>query len=173
MHLTTPEKLIISMLADLHEKLGIEPETAKLINSAIHTDNTWALTWQLQGIPQDNPAPNPPEVTEVVNYLDMWSFIEGAIDKLSPDEKKEVDNSCHSRTSFPGFDGNNEGTHYSIAKFLVRDMGRFSEFSERDLNSHHETLSRSARMYDVFKPIRDTLVMKALSKDQLIAILGA
>ncbi|WP_027729822.1 YfbU family protein [Variovorax paradoxus] len=173
MKLTTPEKLILSMLAQLHLKLGIEPENAKLISSAIHTDNTWALTWELQGIPQDKPEADPREVKEVVNYLDMWSFIEAAMEKLAAAEKKEVNDACHGRTTFPGFDGNNEPQHYSIANFLIKDMNRWAEFSKRDLNSHHETLDRAARMFEVFEPMRAKLERGTLSKDQLIAILTA
>lgn len=173
MKLTTPEKLILSMLAQLHLKLDIEPETAKLISSAIHTDNTWALTWELSGIPQDKREADPPEVKEVANYLDMWSIIEAGMKKLDAAAKKEVEDSCYGRTTFPGFDGNNESRHYSVANFLIKEMGRWTEFAKRDLNSHHATLDRAERMYKVFEPMRAKLDLNTLSKAQLIAILGA
>lgn len=103
----------------------------------------------------------------------MWSFIEQGLKKLDAAGRAEVDAAAGGRTTFPGFDGNNEGEHYSAANFLVKNMRRFSNFAKFDLNSHHETLPRAAAMYRVFKPIRAKLDMHPLSKSQLISILSA
>lgn len=173
MKLTNPEKLILSMLASLHERLEIEPETAKLISDAIHSDNTWALSWQLPGIVGDNSDPNPPAVQEVVNYLDMWGFIEDGVAALSPDARAALDAAALGAKGFPGFDGNNESEHFSIARFLVGPMRRFARFAGRDLNSHHPTLHRYAAMYAVFEPIRSRLGLgRPLTRAELTEILS-
>lgn len=173
MNLTNPEKLILSMLASLHERLDIETETAKLISEAIHTGNTWALTWALPGIVGDRAEPNPPEVTEVVNYLDMWSFIEERVQALPSWGRAELETKLGRSPIFPGFDGNNEAEHLSIARFLVGPLKRFDRFSKRDLNSHHPTLHRYAAMYEIFEPLRRSLgFQRALSREELIRILS-
>ena len=75
---------------------------------------------------------------------------------------------------FPGFDGNNEAEHLGIARFLINDLDRFSRFREghRDLNSHHPTLESYGRMLRVFEPIRQTLIGRRLSVNELAAILN-
>ncbi|WP_404299803.1 YfbU family protein [Alicycliphilus denitrificans] len=174
MKLTNPEKLILSMLASLHERLEIETETAKLISDAIYTGNTWALSWELTGIVGDNADPNPPAVTEVANYLDMWSFLEEGVAALSPEVRAELDAAVLGAKSFPGFDGNDESEHYSIAGFLVGPLKRFARFADRDLNSHHPTLYRYEAMYAVFEPMRKRLGLgRPLTQGELSEILSA
>jgi hypothetical protein len=43
----------------------------------ILTGNEWGLEWQYSGIPFEQQKP-PKIVLEVVDFLDMWSLIEGA-----------------------------------------------------------------------------------------------
>jgi hypothetical protein len=71
MKFTNADKLIVTMLADLHEKLGIDEVRTKLIKQAIYSNNTWALSWELTGIVGDSPEQTPPEVSLVVDILDM------------------------------------------------------------------------------------------------------
>ena len=70
--------------------------------------------------------------------------------------------------TFRGFDGNNESDHYSVALFLINDMGRFNCFKDRDLNSHLPSINDYRRMLAVFEPMRKTLVGRALSASQII-----
>jgi len=73
MKLSDGEKLILFMLSELYEKLGIEGEMdPKFIKSAICSGNTWGLKWQYTGI-FDSGETKPELVTEVANILDMWS----------------------------------------------------------------------------------------------------
>jgi hypothetical protein len=51
----------------------------------ILTGNEWGLEWQYSGIPFEQQKP-PKIVLEVVDFLDMWSLIEGAYSM-----KKETD----------------------------------------------------------------------------------
>lgn len=177
MKLTNSEKLILVMLAAIHEKLGIDNSVdTKLLTNAIHSNNTWALSWELQGIVGDSPDPTPHEVSEVTDILDMWSFIEEAYGTFGAPEKKKIETEADpfgTRVQFSGFDGNNETEHLSIARFLVEDMGRFSRFKGRDLNSHHPSIETYRRMSAVFEPIRKTLVDGGLTADQVIELLNA
>lgn len=177
MKLTNPEKLILIMLADIHKKLGIENSVdTKLLTSAIYSNNTWALSWEMPGIVGDSPDPTPPSVSEVVDTLDMWSFIEEAYATFEAPEKKKIETEADSfgtHVQFSGFDGNNEVELRSIALFLVEDMGRFPCFKGRDLNSHHPSIETYRRMLAVFEPIRKTLDGRGLTADQVIEILKA
>jgi hypothetical protein len=177
MKLTNPEKLILTMLADIHEKLGIENSVdTKLLTSAIYSDNTWALSWEMPGIVGDTPDPTPPTVSEVVDTLDMWSFIEEAYETFGDTEKKKIETEADpfgKHIQFSGFDGNNETEHMSIARFLVEDMGRFSRFKGRDFNSHHPSIESYRRMFAVFESIRKNLVGHGLTVGQVIELLNA
>ncbi|MHB8385260.1 YfbU family protein [Metallibacterium sp.] len=177
MKLTNPEKLILVMLSDIHEKLGIENSVdTKLLTSAIYSNNTWALSWELQGIVGDSPDPTPPEVSEVADILDMWSFIEEAYATFDASAKTKIEAEADpfgTHVQFSGFDGNNETTHMSIARFLVEDMGRFSRFKGRDLNSHLPSIGTYRRMLAVFEPIRKTLDGHGLTAGKVIKLLNA
>lgn len=179
MKLTNPEKLTLIMLSEIYEKLGsgdsyeIDPNFVK---SAIYSDNTWALDWRYGGVFYEKTDPNPPEVTEVVDILDMWDFIEMSYEELSADEKKELAAKAEpfgKHVKFRGFDGNNETEYLSIADFLINELDRFSRFKDRDLNSHAPSLATYARMYKVFEPIFKDLDGRDLDVDELAAILNA
>lgn len=173
MKLSNSEKLILIMLCGVQKKLGLTKNDGvdpDFISSAIHTDNTWAVEWQYPGIFSDSPEQDPPEVTEVLNYLDMWQFIEEGFDKLSTEEKSSI-NSYQAK--FIGFDGNNESEFMSIARFFINDLERFQHFKGRDLNSHSPKIGLYRRMYMIFEPIRRTLYDRSLSKKELELILNA
>ena len=175
MKLTNPEKLILIMLSEIYEKLGLDGSKGidpKFLSEAIYSDNTWGLDWQYTGIFSDNSEPNPPEVTEVVNYLDMWSFIERAYENLNAADKKLLsDDPDIVQTQFTGFDGNNETEYMSVARFLILQLKRFTEFKDRDLNSHYPMIGRYRRMYSVFEPIRRNLHNRRLLLVELQSIL--
>lgn len=175
MKLTNPEKLILIMLGEIYEKLGINENSEidpKFIADAIYTDNTWALDWKYVGILSDNSEQDPPEVSEVVNYLDMWSFIERAYEKLDVASKKLIkDDTSIIQVKFTGFDGNNETEYMSIAKFLINQLDRFGEFKDRELNSHLPMIGRYRRMYSIFEPIRRVLYDRNLTVVELQSIL--
>ena len=177
MKLTNPEKLILLMLSELHEKVGVKDGTdTKLLKRAIYSDNTWALDWEMQGVVGDKSEPTPPEVTDVVNVLDMWSFIEEAYEKFDAPSRDKVKVGAApfgEHVTFTGFDGNNESRHMSIARFLVQDMDRFTRFKKRDLNSHHPSIEGLLRMSEVFEKIRPTLADRGLSADEVIQLLNA
>lgn len=178
MKLTNPEKLILIMLSELYEKANISGDSEidpKFVQQAIYTDNTWAFEWKYSGI-FDSSEPPPPEVNEVVNFLDMWSFIEEAYEELDPKEKTDLEQKATpfgKNPCFTGFDGNNESEFMSISRFLIRQLDRFVEFKDRDLNSHMPSVAGYRRMYETFEPIRRTLLNRRMSVDDLAKILNA
>lgn len=168
------------MLSEIYQKLGIGKDGASeidpdFIQSAIATENTWGIPWKYHGL-ITNTDGTPPEVSEVVNFLDMWSFIEEGFEVLGPADIEELEQKAQpwgKNARFRGFDGNNETEHMSIMRFLTRDLERFSRFKDRDINSHMPTVGIYRRMYGVFEPIRRTLAERKLSLYELIDILKA
>ncbi|MDP1654647.1 MAG: YfbU family protein [Hylemonella sp.] len=175
MKLKNSEKLILLMLSDIYDKLGMNEINTRLLKSAIYSENTWALDWEMQGVVGSDAEPTPPLVAEVINYLDMWSFIEDAHAGFAGPERLKVEKEAEpfgKYVRFPGFDGNNESEMLGIARILIEDMGRFGRFKGRDLNSHVPMRHHYAEMFRVFEPIRLTLTAaRSLSPDQLVEIL--
>ena len=177
MKLSNPEKLIILMLSEIYDKLGLGDIDTKLLRSAIYSENTWALDWEMPGVVGSDQEAPPPLVRDVVNYLDMWSFLEEAHASFDAPTREHVAREAEPfgrHVRFSGFDGNNESEALSIARILVDDMGRFSRFKGRDLDSHAPLISSYARMLGVFEEIRPTLSgARHLLPEEVIAILLA
>jgi len=174
MNITDGEKLILLMLSELYEQLDIEGEiNPEFIKSAIYSQNLWGIPWKYSGIPFENQE-SPPLVKEVVDILDMWSFIEYAYRELSDKEKEALEEDVQpfgKDPKFKGFDGNNESEHMNVASFLINDLERFQEFKGRGLNAHMPTLETHRRMLSVFESIRSTLISGPMSLEQLSAVL--
>jgi uncharacterized protein len=168
------ERLIVWLLSELMRTsmhAGIDKDEVRLIQRALLGGHYWALPWEMSGVFHTH-ADSPRDVEFVVNVLDMWTFIEGAFAKLSPEEQERVKTETdRSEPKFFGFDGNNESTLMGIAQFMVQDMGRFSKFKNREFNSHMPTRGSYARMYALFEPMRKTLVGRELSADELVILL--
>ena len=175
MKLTDPEKLMLIMLTEIHEHLKITNGVdAKFVQSAIYRDNTWGLSWKFPGIFQGGGAPDPPTVGEVVDILDMWSAIETSYQRLSAEDQERIKVEAHPYGDgrFDGFDGNNETEHLGIARFLIDDLGRFTNFKGRELNSHLPlSLEGYRRMLAVFLPLRPSLGPDDLTAGQIIQLL--
>ena len=176
MKLTNAEKLTLTMLADLHEKLEIDKVNTKLLKNAIYSNNTWALSWEMPGIVGDSQEPTPPAVTLVVDVLDMWTFIEEAYEGFDSAQKTQLETEADSLgryVEFSGFDGNNESELMGIANFLVDEMKRFTRFAGRDLNSHSPVIDGYRRMLEKFNAIRPNLLSRRLSVAELAEVLNS
>ena len=143
------ETLIVHMLCDLLKahKLNkeIDPE---FVGAALVGGHYWALGWEMTGV-FHNHVDSARAVTEVVDTLDMYDILEINFDRLSAKDKarlKEEAEPFGDDVKFRGFDGNNESEHFSIARFLVEDMGRWSRFKKRDMNSHSPAIDSYRRM---------------------------
>lgn len=176
MKMSDGEKIVILMLTELCEKLGIHGEMdPDFLRSAIFNDMLWGIRWKYPGIPFSE-AEDPAVVKEVVDILDMWSFVERAYAHLDADQKAELaDLVSHfgKDPKFRGFDGNNESEYMGTALFLVNELERFQEFKGRDFNCHYPSIEMHQRMLAVFEPIRKNLGFRPMSLQELASILKA
>lgn len=169
------EKLILLMLCDLHKHLKVKGEIdPDFVTEAVTGGHYWGLRWRYSGIFHGH-EDNEQVVSEVVDVLDMWSFLESGCAKLSTKDKARVATEAApfgKNVRFRGFDGNNETEHLGIARFLIEQLDRFSSFDGRDLNSHHPSMETYRRMLRVFDPIRRNLMGRELEVSEIIAILN-
>jgi uncharacterized protein YfbU (UPF0304 family) len=175
--LSDGERLLLVMMRDLYKHLGvtrgeIEPD---FIAEMIWGGHYWAASWKLSGLFHGH-ADDPRNVRYVVDVLDMWSFLERGYEQLSAADKAKVEKGAApfgDDVKFFGFDGNNETEQLGIALFLIEQLGRFTKFKGRDLNSHMPTRDGYARMLQVWEPMRTTLMGRELSADEIIKLLLA
>ncbi|MBA1250934.1 YfbU family protein [Pseudomonas luteola] len=174
MEMTNYQKLVLTMLCDIHEKLEIQDSVdPKLVMEAVHGDNTWGLSWAYPGILENEP--NPPHVEFVANVLQMWEDVERSYEQLSDDDKVKVETAATpfgNDPKFPGFDGNNEGEYLSAARFMVENLDRFSDFKGRVNNSHFPAVDGYQRMLNVHEGFSDVMQFGRRSADELIALLN-
>ncbi len=171
------EKLIMTMLCDIYRGLNIKNGEVDpdFILSALMGGHYWGLAWEYPGILHSH-QDREQIVSEVANILDMWLFLESGYGRLSDEQKKQVAAELDpfgKDVRFPGFDGNYESDHYSIARFLVDKMNRFPSFKNRDLNSHSGRLTGYRQMLMTFEPMRRMLTGGDLSAPQIVSILKA
>jgi uncharacterized protein YfbU (UPF0304 family) len=174
--LSDGDKLILLTLRDLFKELKLKSGgemDLDFIAEAIFGGHSWGLKWEYSGIfhgHEDAKA----VVSEVVDVLDMWRFMESGHERLSKKDNARVVAEAQpfgKDVKFLGFDGNDESEYLGVARFMIEKLGRFTCFKDRDLNAHMPTLDIYRRMLAVFEPIRSTLVGKELNADQLISIL--
>lgn len=171
------DRLIIMMLRDIQKAMKIKNAEIDpdFVADAIFGGHYWALDWKYSGLFHDH-VDSREVVHEVVNILDMWSFLEEGYEALSASEAARVAKEADpfgAHVKFTGFDGNNETEYMSIARVLVEKLDRFTRFKGRDMNSHCPSIDGYARMLMVFEPIRKTLIGRKLSTDETISILKA
>ena len=120
--MTHAEKLILIMLSEIYEHLGIggaDHINARFVRSAIDSNQTWALSRKYPFI-FGGRTQTPDVVSEVRDILDMWSFIEEAHEGFSAEEKKRVKAEArpYGDARFVGFDRHTDILHIEVAKFL-------------------------------------------------------
>ncbi len=171
------ETLVLMMLHDLYTHLKVKKAEIdpKFVAEVLLGGHHWGLEWKYHGLfhgHQDREE----DVYEVMDVLEMWSFIESGYARLSDEGRKEVEDEVGPRgrnVRFPGFDGNNESEHLSIARFLIDHLDRFESFKGRGLNSHMPSMERYRRMRAIFEPRRHTLVGRELAASEIIDLLRA
>jgi hypothetical protein len=83
MKLSQGEKLILLALASQQD--GEEELDLGFIRKAILGGHTWALTWNLSGVPTED---TPSEIAdETASILSMWSYLEHCAEQLGPEGK--------------------------------------------------------------------------------------
>lgn len=175
MKMTKAQKLILSMLCDIYDKLELTQLDTKLLrNAAINHDHTWLLDWELSGIEGEKDEEPPPEVFEVMNYLEMWDRLESAWRSFDDGTRNNIRSQVElfgKDIRFPGFDGNNESDLAVIARLLTDDANRFKDLKGRIIDSHAPLRKNYARMYTAFAPLRTALGPNELSAGQLVAVM--
>ncbi|PFH11277.1 hypothetical protein BCF11_3721 [Collimonas sp. PA-H2] len=176
MELSDAEKLILTMLCEVHAHLDIAGELdPKFVQSALHSGNTWGLRWKYGALYDGNARSDPPIVKEVVTILDMWSAIEDGYAALRSLEQDRVAASISPQqveVKFMGFDSDTEFEHANVASFLIKDMQRFPKFAGRDIHSHQPSISIYRRMVRAFESLQKLAGKGRLNADQLIALLN-
>jgi len=168
------EKLIIMMLCQLFNHLKVKGEIdPAFVEEVIYGGHYWALDWGYEGLfhRHEDAAI---VVSEVVDILDMWRFLESGFRELSKKDRDQVAKEAEpfgKNVLFLGFDENGEGEHIRVARFLIEKLGRFTEFKGRDLNAHMPTLGMHRRMLAVFEPIRSNLIGRDLNAAEIVKIL--
>jgi uncharacterized protein len=174
MKITDGEKLILLMLSELYEQLKVDGEIdPKFIKAAIFSNNLWALPWKYSGVPFEDQE-DPKIVQEVLDILEMWSFIEHSYDELNDEKKRLLEKDAEpfgKNPKFPGFDGNNESEYMGTASFIVNELNRFEEFKGRSFNSHFPSIDGHRRMLFKFKEVRNDLDFGPMSEEDLAKIL--
>jgi uncharacterized protein YfbU (UPF0304 family) len=174
------EKLIIMMLCQLFRHLkvkgdigpGIDPE---FVEAVIYGGHYWALDWEYPGTFATH-EDSATVLSEVVDILDMWSFLESGFASLSKSDKEKVASEAKpfgEHVVLSGFDGNGEGEYIGVARFLIDRLDRFSSFKGRDLDSHCPMLGSHRRMLAVFEPLRKNLIGRDLDALEISQILQA
>src|ERR1700735_3175851 len=124
------EKLVVVMLCQLFKHLKVKSEIdPAFVEDVINGGHYWALDWEYPGIfhRHEDAAT---VVSEVVDILDMWRFLErgfGALSKTDKDRVAAEAEPIGKYVVFDGFDGNGEAEHGNIAKFLIEKLDRFTE----------------------------------------------
>lgn len=148
MKLSDGERLIVVMLAEVMQelKLNKEIDPSLILTLACGRDD-WAIKHKYNNLFEDGQQTDP-EVGETIDILWMWRIIESSMSQLTGDEATES-KSWHMK-EFRGFDGNND-RHHGIASTLINQIGDFSDFKGRNLNSHSQvTLPLYRKMYQKF-----------------------
>lgn len=168
------ERLMLHMMCDLFQHLDVESEIdPKFVEEALYHGENWALRWKYPGIFHGYETERR-VLSETVNILEMWSFLESGYQSLSKKDMERVEKEADplgTDVKFPGFDGNNETEHMGVAEFLIEKMERFETFKGRRLNAHMPTLEMHRRMLPVFQPMRTTLMGGELNAGQIIELL--
>lgn len=179
MELSKAERLMIAMLADIHRATvpaGTGHIDPAFVDEAI-SFNPWALKWAYSHLLGDEEDVSDETAEQVGRHMTMWSVIEADYGRLSTDDQKAVRDAHRygAEPVFSGYDGNNESDHHSAARMIIGPLGRFSEFSGRDMNSHAPSVDHYERMQEEFDAIvrADGLRNTPLSADQMITILNA
>lgn len=174
LQLRSADRLILSMLCEISKSVGATDEIDPgFVSSAIFGGHDWALEQEMPGVfPQR--TDDRETVREVVDILDMWSFLEEAAEEFTTDDLSAIDEKAgphHTPVKFHGFDGSNETSHMSIARFYIEDMDRFQRFAGRSLNAHHPTLTGYRAMFAEFDGIRPNVVGRRMTVDEVARVL--
>jgi uncharacterized protein len=174
--LSNGEKLILTMLAEIYKKLGINGGIdPNVVLAGTRGDTAWILQLEYGNIVRSSDE-LPPAVKETCNILDMYRSIEPSFTKLNEPEKERVKRESDpfgDYVKFQGFDGNHDA-HYGILSDLVNVLEKYEERNDGIVNSHSSvSLPKYRKMLAVFHSMPDPYLHDGLTGDQIIQILKA
>lgn len=177
MEFTNEQKLIVAMLAEIHQALEIEDGLDPVfIQDKVSSGRTWAVRWRY-GELFDDDFETPPHVRFVVKVLELWRRLEHSYSLLDEGQKAELLRLAPvhgERVRFIGFDGNGgDDDGYGTAHTLIEEMGRWREFQGRDLNSHGPMKQVYERMLEACDGLEKDATDFALSVEEMAVILNA
>ena len=82
----------------------------------------------------------------VWSVLDMFSYMKSAYRNLSDEYKQKI---SLEKILYQGFDGNEEGSYYSYANYIFKDMGLYTDIykeCKNCLNAHRNMVWRYSNM---------------------------
>nr|WP_024309709.1 YfbU family protein [Pseudomonas sp. P818] len=173
---TPVEKLMLTMLCDIHASLGIKNSVdPELVSRTIDDNALWVLDWKYPRLSLD--AELPEDVHFVLDVLEMHFFLSESYQHLSEGDRERVIASypnAEKGVKYQGFDGNHESHLIQIASYLIDDLERFSHpfAGLGSLNSHCPMVEVYQRMLGAFLPLKSDLGSEGLlDADQIIAVL--
>ncbi|HGW5372291.1 TPA: YfbU family protein [Pseudomonas aeruginosa] len=173
MEFSNPQKLIVTLLTDIHQALDIKDSVDPLlVQRMVNSDRGWALEWAYPGIFEGRDE-TPQHVKFVADVLDMWDFLIQAVEELSPAERAQLEELAPvfgENVAFDGFDGNTETELMVTARIFVDDLNRWSRFKGQDFNSHMPSAAGYERMLDKYAEHNDHF--RDLTVEELAAILN-
>lgn len=171
MKMTNAERLLGIMLAEIMEEMNLNREIdPSFIKAALINHDDWSISWKYSCFHDEEPVSDE-AVLETADILSMMSYIEHSVSKLDPAEAAEF--ADDDVLQFRGFDGNND-RHHGIARTMMNDLERFTEFKDRPLNSHSQS---TLQTYRRMKPVYDQELRgthgRGLSAEALRAVRAA
>lgn len=168
----TAEKLILLMLCDLYDRLGVKGQVdADFVREEILSGgHYWALDRKFGPVFTDTFVSE--EIAhETAQILSMWDTLEHIYEDLSEEGRKQIEEEWGEPPLFRGFYANEEIEHLSVADCMINRLDLFSRFKGRELDSHMPGgLAAYGRMLKAFNQAMEQF-SRDLTASQVIAIL--
>lgn len=87
----------------------------------------------------------------VWDVLDLYRAIYNKVSKMTPEQRAQY---SEYKLKFRGFDGNEEIDYFAYCKFIIEDMGRYSEIyanGQNELNSHCNIVAYYRKLLEIWK----------------------
>lgn len=178
MEFTNEQKLIITLLTDIHAALKISDSVdPQFVQEVVSNNQGWALDWQYPGIFGGGAEETPEHVVFVTKVLNLWERVEQSYAKLGDVEKADIATQAYpfgQDPAFSGFDGNGaDGDAYSTTGLLINRMDKWTTFQGRDLNSHAPMSGAYQRMLYSLDELQKSPRDYYFSPDELVILLKA
>ena len=172
MNFSNEQKLIITLLTDIHAHLDIQGSVdPTFVQKVVELDQCWALEWKYPGLFSEEETPA--SVQFVADTLDLWETLEISYNRLEAGEKDELSRLAEpfgDNVVFPGFDGHTQ--YLGIAKILINDLDRWEHFKGHKLDAHAPTTDGYRRMIECYKQLpREVRFDRDLNVEEIAQLL--